>query len=102
MAESNAFSVTCEALERETSFDRLEARGTVRLALKRAGLDPASVSGHEMTVVVAEILTAELETRGVLDAASVCERIRHALASVQDERAPSSPEAVFARLGGSA
>ena len=31
-----AFDRLCEFLEAETSFDRLEARGTVRIALKKA------------------------------------------------------------------
>jgi hypothetical protein len=102
MAESSAFSVTCEALERGTSLDRLEARGTVRIALKQAGLDPASVTGHEMSVVLSEILEAELSTRGVDDARAVCEGIQRSLASLTEEGGATRPETVFARLGGPA
>jgi hypothetical protein len=36
MADSKAFTTLCEELERASSLDRLEARGTVRLALKQA------------------------------------------------------------------
>jgi hypothetical protein len=42
MADSPCFDRVCAALESETSLDRIEARGTVRLALKGAGLDAAS------------------------------------------------------------
>lgn len=100
MAESNAFSVTCDALEGETSLDRLEARGTVRIALKQAGLDAASVTPHQMSVVLSEILAKELTTRGVSDGEAVCERLRRTVGVLPEESGSDAPEAVFARLGG--
>jgi hypothetical protein len=99
MADSVAFERTCALLERETSFDRLEARGTVRLALKASGLDPRSVSPDQMAVVVGKLLTGELASRGVEDADRVCTALGAELAGLEPASATETPEAVFARLG---
>ena len=52
MADSPCFEHVCAALESETSLDRLETRGTVRLALKGAGLDAAHATPDQMGVVI--------------------------------------------------
>ena len=56
MANSTAFEWLCEQLETHTSLDRLEARGTVRLTLKEAGLEASRVSfdGEAFQTVAAE------------------------------------------------
>lgn len=100
MADSSAFELTCGVLERETSFDRLAARGTVRLALKAAGLDSHSVSPEQMVVVVRKILTDELESRGVEGASRVCATLAEELARLEPTSTPETPDSVFARLGG--
>jgi hypothetical protein len=41
---ADLFDFVAEQLEHHTSLDRLEARGTLRLALKEAGLDPQSIA----------------------------------------------------------
>ena len=102
MAADTVFEFVAEELERATDFDKLEARGTVRLALKQSGLDAKKVSGEQMAVVLAKVLPGELTTRGVDDSESVCEGILQALKSSElgetsDDR---SPEAVFKRIGG--
>jgi hypothetical protein len=98
MADSQAFTVLCEALEQASSFDRLEARGTVRLALKNAGLESATVTAPQLNVVIDKILPAELETRGV--DGSICSQLHAALDRVDASTEPTqSPEAVFSRLG---
>ena len=97
MADSEAFSVLCDALETASSLDRLEARGTVRLALKQAGLEARGVTASQLGVVVDKILPAELKARGVDDA--VCSQLRAALAGVSESGPSDSPEAVFSRLG---
>lgn len=93
------FDRVCEALEEATELSRLEARGTVRLALKEAGLDARSASSDQLRVVLEKLLPGELSSRGIADAAAVCERL---LASFPaDGPAPGAdeaPEAVFARL----
>ena len=105
MAAKTVFDFVAERLERATDFDRLEARGTVRLALKRAGLDPKTLTGErEMRVVLQKVLPGELEARGIQNADSLCASLADALQSfAQSEPSGirgSSPEAVFKRLGG--
>src|SRR5690606_5066988 len=64
MAGSQAFEWLCEAIEAGTSLERLEARGTVRIALKQAGLEARSATAAELAVVVGKILPRELRQRG--------------------------------------
>ena len=100
MAESAAFALACEVLERDTSLDRLEARGTVRLALRAAGLEARDVNPEQMAVVVSKLLPQELESRGVGDGDGVCAALGERLAQLETPNAAETPEAVFARLGG--
>jgi len=101
MAEAEAFDFVCRELEERTSFDRLEARGTVRLALKQAGLDAGGVTPDEMGVVLERVLPAELKSRGVEDPESVCRAIAPGLGGLAtDGAAADTPDAVFRRLGG--
>jgi len=102
MADSTAFDCLCATLEEGSSLERLEARGTVRLALKQAGLDARTVTPDQLCVVVEKLLPGELESRGVDDPQGLCGR---ALADLRSLRAlapaAETPEAVFQRLGGS-
>ena len=98
MSDGHAFLALCDALESSTSLDRLESRGTVRLALKQAGLDPAGASPAQLAVVVEKLLPAELESRGVDP--GVTEALARMLYDMTDPAATSveSPEAVFSRI----
>ena len=102
MSEAAAFNYTCTALEEATALDRLEARGTVRLALRAAGLEASSVTSAQMAVVVEKVFPAELESRGIADAQTVCDRMTVGVRAIQDVAAGDTPDAVFARLGGGA
>jgi hypothetical protein len=99
--ESSAFEAACSCLEKSGSLDRLAARGTVRLALKQAGLDPKAVTARELVVVARRLLPAELQARGVADSEALCTRIAKALESVDSGSSGDTPEAIFARLAGS-
>ncbi|MCG8588416.1 MAG: hypothetical protein MJE66_03925 [Proteobacteria bacterium] len=94
------FDGICAAVEGRTSFDRLEARGTMRLALKAAGLEPASLTKDQLRVVLERVLPDELTSRGVEDAASVCAALLEDLAGLAEGQHAESPEDVFQRLGG--
>ncbi len=72
---SAAFDAVAEALERETDFDRLAARGTLRLALRALGLDVRAGTAELLRVVTGP-LPRELSSRGVEQAEAVCERLR--------------------------
>lgn len=100
MADSPSFDFACGELERATTLDRLEARGTVRLALKETGLEARSVTASQMAAVMDKILPKELTNRGVENADSICTMIAEALSEMRDEVAADTPEAVFQRLGG--
>jgi hypothetical protein len=99
MSEAPAFEHVCQGIEARSNLDRLQARGTVRLALKEAGLDPASVTPAQLAVVLQRVLPAALGARGVEDAASVCDTLRASLRDIASAPAADTPEAVFARLG---
>ena len=99
MADSPAFDFVCAQLEARTSLDRLEARGTIRLALKEAGLDARSVTPDQMGVVVDKVLPRELDTRGIADAPALCAELRRGLLRVERGGPSETPEAVFQRLG---
>ena len=101
MSVARSFDHVCEALESRTQLSRLEARGTVRLALKEAGLDASSVTARQMSVVVERILPGELHSRGIGDTDSICRDLVSSLASLPSDGAPETPESVFGRLGGS-
>jgi hypothetical protein len=100
MADSKAFTTLCDELESSSTLDRLEARGTVRLTLKQAGLEAASVTPSQLAVVVQKILPGELRTRGIDNADSICSQLASSLKAMPDEDGGESPEAVFKRLGG--
>lgn len=98
------FEHIADGLERRTDLEKLEARGTVRLALKEAGLDAASLTASQALVVLSRVLPRELRARGVEGADSVCEALQTSLVAAHPSDvaaagdADESPEAVFRRL----
>ncbi|MGH0035027.1 MAG: hypothetical protein ACQGVK_08355 [Myxococcota bacterium] len=101
MADSAAFDFVCEQLQQETSLDRLEARGTVRLALKQAGLEARSVTPDQMKVVMDKVLPGELASRGIENVDGVCQKAAQGLSGVEaGDSAVEAPDEVFRRLGG--
>jgi hypothetical protein len=99
MAESQSFNLVCSSLERLTSLSGLEARGTVRIALKEAGFDPREVSPRQMYLVLKRVLPGELRSRGVQNTDSVCEELARSVAGMS-EAASDAPDAIFQRMGG--
>ena len=99
MAESPVFERICDVFERSSSLDRLESRGTVRLALKEAGLGANDVTASQMLVVLEKILPQALKARGVDDVESLLGQAAGALSHVDVGAQPDSPESVFERLG---
>ena len=100
MADSPAFDWICQELESQTDLDRLEARGTVRIALKSSGLEASSVLPDQMRVVIERILPGELNARGVETAEALCSRLADRVSSVASGDVADSPDEVFRRLGG--
>lgn len=99
MPDSPAFAWICRELEASTPLDRLESRGTVRIALKSAGLDAGSVQPSQMRVVIERLLPKELSVRGVGDAQPLCLRWAEAIEQIDSGPRPDSPDEVFRRIG---
>jgi hypothetical protein len=99
MVGSPAFAWTCAEIVRQTTLSELVARGTVRLALKQAGLEPQSVSGSEMAIVLRELLPRELEARAIGNAVKLCADIAARIRCRNFEGSDVVVD-VFERLGG--
>jgi hypothetical protein len=97
------FDIAAERLEHHTGFDRLEARGTLRIALKVAGLAANSVTAGQLSVVFEKVMPGELEKRGVSDAASVCSAVVDDLVnspSSNEAESNDDLDAIFRRIAG--
>lgn len=94
MAAPTAFDVVCQEFERVTSLDRLEARGTVRLALKQGGLDARSVTRDQFEIILSKVMPDELTNRGIDDAESVCSQLASPWPTSRSapNRSPTAPK----------
>lgn len=101
--DPSVFDFAADRLEQNTSLDKLAARGTLRLALKAAGLDPGAIGTRQMLVVLKSVMPGELQRRGVEDAVGVCQGISEALvnAGLSSDATDGADRAaaIFARLG---
>lgn len=98
--ESPVFERAADELEVLSRMSRLEARGTLRLALKDAGLIPKTVNAKAMLVVLDRILPQLLMRRGVQGAPDMCRTISGIVRSLTSETSYDidTPEKVFARI----
>lgn len=99
--ESPVFERAADELEALSRMSRLEARGTLRLALKDAGLVPKTVNAKAMLVVLDRILPQLLTRRGVAGAPDMCRSISGIVRGLTSETSYDidTPEKVFARIG---
>ena len=98
------FDVASEKLEGSTDMDRLAARGTLRIALKEAGLDAHKLTIPQLRAVFEKLMPKELDARGVSDPAVTCKAAIDEIersADAIDIASSASPDDVFKRLGGS-
>jgi hypothetical protein len=98
--DATLFDFAAERLEQHTGFDRLEARGTLRIALKAAGLVPKNLTGTQLQVVFEKVMPKELDSRGVSDQLGVCAAVLADLGSAgsAEDASAASPDDVFRRL----
>ncbi len=97
----SSFDLAAEKLEQQTGFSQLEARGTLRIAVKSAGLNPASIGLDELRVIFEKLMPGELEKRGVSDIAGTCAAVMTDLESTPATATDSSsitPDDIFRRL----
>jgi hypothetical protein len=95
------FEFVAEELEKRSDLENLEARGTIRLALKSSGLTAGEVTKKQMAVVIDQVMPRELRVRGVEDPEAVCRELSQAINGFDAEggdSAGASPEDVFRRL----
>ena len=100
---ADLFDFAADRLEHHAGLDRLEARGTLRIALKAAGLEPQNLTGDQLQVVFEKVMPGELDSRGVNDAPAICAAVIANLASIGGSAADAcatSPDDVFRRLAG--
>jgi hypothetical protein len=103
MADS-LFDIAAASLERSADMDRLAARGTLRIAVKEAGLDAQKLTLPQLRVIFEKLMPKELEARGVSDAAAVCTATMDEIArsaNTIDAGSSASADDIFKRLGGS-
>jgi hypothetical protein len=102
--DATLFDLAADQLEQHTGFSRLEARGTLRIAVKDAGLDARSVTPGQLCVVFEKVMPVELEKRGVKNAAEVCSAVIEELANAPasaNENFSTDLDGIFRRLGSS-
>ncbi len=100
MSES-LFEFVASELQKRSGLENLEARGTLRLALKSSGLTAREVTPVQMTVVLSQVMPRELKMRGIENPEAVCEELSQAVKGMkaeEGESAGASPEDVFRRL----
>ncbi len=100
MSES-LFEFVASELQKRSGLENLEARGTLRLALKSSGLTAREVTPLQMTVVLNQVMPRELKMPGIENPEAVCEELSQAVKGIKTEggeSAGTSPEDVFRRL----
>jgi hypothetical protein len=101
MTEVSHFDRVAEELERISSLSRLEARGTLRIALKDFGFDPRTVAPGQLKVVIEKCLPESLLGLGISEGEEIARQLAAGLSDAPNDGAKDSPEAIFARLGSS-
>ena len=99
---ASLFDIAAQRLEESTDMDRLAVRGTLRIALKQAGLDAQNLTTPQLRAVFEKLMPKELEARGVSDAAATCRTAIDTIESIANAaglKASSSPDEIFKRLG---
>jgi len=100
VSESPIFTVVCEVIEEMSTLSRLEARGTVRLAMKEAGLEPRDVTSRDMLALLGTVMQQALTSRGVVDVEKILERSRAAVKAARSAHEPVSAESIFDGIAG--
>jgi hypothetical protein len=95
------FEFVADTLLEKSDLENLEARGTIRLALKSSGLTAREVTPEQMAVIITQVMPRELRVRGVENPEAVCEALSQAVKGFNPgdgDSESTSPEDVFRRL----
>jgi phosphoribosylamine-glycine ligase len=100
VSSSPLFEWLCSEIATRTTLGLPQSRGTVRLALKDAGIELRTLNKGQALVIIDRVLPHELQLRGVGNAATLCAGISQALRALTlQQTGPDSAEAIFERLG---
>ncbi len=96
------FDHAAAQLERHTDLDRLEARGTLRLAIKLAGLEAKRLTLHQLEAVFEKVMPEQLAVRGIDSTATTCSTVMAEIARTAEtiEAGGDNSDEIFQRLGG--
>jgi hypothetical protein len=97
--DSDAFTIVADRLCKLSDLDRLEARGTIRLAFKQAGVDVRCFGMDDLEAVFAKIMPRELQARGCSDSESICKAVVNSMHGDLPETAARSSDEIMRRLG---
>jgi hypothetical protein len=100
---TDLFDLAAEKLEASIDMDRLTARGTLRIALKEAGLDAHKLTVPQLQAVFEKLMPKELDARGFSNTAVTCRSVMEVIARAAETLhidTSISPDDVFKRLGG--
>jgi hypothetical protein len=93
-----AFDRICEQLEATTPLNRLEARGTIRLILRDAGLGAKTLNARQAVTMIEKLLPEMQNARGIDEADGVCTAIKRALATLPSADERDDLASVFRRI----
>jgi hypothetical protein len=96
---SDLFTSVADRLIQLSELGRLEARGTIRIAFKKAGVDVRNFGLDDLEAVLTKIMPRELEKRGCSDAGSICDAIMKSLKGDVPKTAVRSKDEIMRRLG---
>jgi len=97
--DTDPFTIVSDRLCELSSLDRLEARGTIRLGLKKAGVDVGCFGLDDLEAVFAKIMPEELAARGCTDPRAICDGILKSLDGQVPQTATGSRDEIMRRLG---
>jgi len=98
--DSDLFTIVADRLCQLSELDRLQSRGTVRIAFKNAGVDVKSFGLNDLGAVLEKIMPGLLEKRGCADAGAICDAIMKSLEGYVPETVTGSRDEIIRRLGG--
>ena len=97
--ERDLFTIVADRLCELSELNRLEARGTIRIAFKNAGVDAKCFGLDDLEAILAKILPGELENLGCADSRSICDEILKSVRIALPETATDSRDEIMRRLG---
>jgi hypothetical protein len=97
--DSDLFTIVADRLCEFSDLSRLEARGTIRIAFKKAGVDIECFGLDDLEAILTKIMPGELENVGCADSQSICDAIMKSMQSAAPETATRSRDEIIRRLG---